>query len=146
MNIKVYDVKDHDPGLLSFITTKLREYNNKVSPHHLASRKEGAIQNLQIIVEDDNGQWIGGLVAELCWNWLFVDKLWVDDSHRHEGIGSKLLREAERLAAERGCIHAYLTTYEFQARVFYEKHGYLVVGKLEDYPPGSAYYWMSKTF
>lgn len=146
MIYRTYDDKDQIPGLLEFLNAKLREYNNTVSPHHLASRQEGAIQHLQIIAEDDAKQWIGGLDAELCWNWLFVNKLWVDESHRQEGIGSNLLAGAEREAIERGCIHAYLTTFKFQARIFYEKHGYRVVGMLEDYPPGSAYYWMSKKF
>jgi hypothetical protein len=37
-----------------------------------------------------------------------------------------------------------LTTFEFQARTFYEIHGYTIAGRMEDYPPGSSYYWMRK--
>ncbi len=43
-----------------------------------------------------------------------------------------------------GATKALLTTYEFQARTFYEAHGYQVVGEIKDYPPGSSYYTMVK--
>jgi len=48
------------------------------------------------------------------------------------------------MAIGRGAQHSFLTTFAFQARGFYEKHGYTVAGTLEDYPPGSAYFWMRK--
>ena len=44
----------------------------------------------------------------------------------------------------RGCSQVMLTTYSFQARGFYEKEGYRVVGEMADYPPGATYYWMRK--
>ena len=37
-----------------------------------------------------------------------------------------------------------LTTYEFQARSYYEMKGYKVVGEIKDYPPGTSYYTMVK--
>jgi len=42
----------------------------------------------------------------------------------------------EHAAKERGCTAAYLTTFSFQARPFYESLGYEVFGILDDYPPG----------
>lgn len=63
---------------------------------------------------------------------------------RGQGPGRRLLQAAEREAQARGCSRAKLTTYSFQARRFYEKEGYRVVGVLQDYPPGGAYYWMRK--
>ena len=53
---------------------------------------------------------------------------------------------AEREAEERGCSRAKLRTFGFQARGFYQKEGYRVVGELEDYPPGRSFYWMRKDF
>ena len=40
---------------------------------------------------------------------------------------------------------AWLDTFEFQARGFYERLGYTCFGRLEDYPPGFARYFMKKT-
>ena len=53
---------------------------------------------------------------------------------------------AEAVARERGCIGARLDTYSFQARGFYEKRGYRVVGTIEDCPPGHARHTMAKRF
>jgi hypothetical protein len=37
-----------------------------------------------------------------------------------------------------------LRTFSFQARRFYEKEGYRVVGELADYLPGETLYWVRK--
>ena len=54
--------------------------------------------------------------------------------------------QAEQEARRRGCRYAQLTTYSFQARGFYEKLGYSVVGQMDDYPPGRRSLWMRKDF
>ena len=41
-------------------------------------------------------------------------------------------------------IPTFLTTFEFQARAFYEARVYREAGRLVGYPPGSTYYWMRK--
>lgn len=33
-----------------------------------------------------------------CWNVVYVDILWVDESYRKQGLGTKLLDEIERIA------------------------------------------------
>ena len=35
-------------------------------------------------------------------------------------------------------------TFSFQARDFYEKNGYRVTDRLDDYSPGESFYWMVK--
>ena len=89
---------------------------------------------------------VGGLVGETGWEWLHVDLLWVDDAYRGRGIGRRLLLAAEAEAARRGCRQAYLDTFDFQARPFYERLGYAVFGALDDYPPGHTRYWLRKRF
>jgi hypothetical protein len=45
---------------------------------------------------------------------------------------------------QRGCHNAWLDTFEFQARGFYESLGYECFGELPDYPKGHARYFMKK--
>jgi hypothetical protein len=45
---------------------------------------------------------------------------------------------------KRGCHSAWLDTFEFQARGFYERLGYSCFAELRDYPPGFARYFMKK--
>jgi hypothetical protein len=54
------------------------------------------------------------------------------------------MSRAESEAVARGCHGAWLDTFEFQARPFYERLGYVCFGELEDYPVGSARYFMRK--
>lgn len=61
-------------------------------------------------------------------------------------LGSRLLDAAESEARKAGARHAYPETYSFQARPFYERHGYRVVGELPDFPPGESYYLLRKDF
>ena len=93
-----------------------------------------------------NGDVIAGLVGETAWRWLFVDLLWVDEGHRRQGIGRRVLRFAEAEARRRNCIGCYLDTFDFQARPFYEREGYSVFGTLADYPVGHRRFFLQKRF
>jgi GNAT superfamily N-acetyltransferase len=129
-----------------FLHRQIREFNNRTSPHHLEARKPGAVAPLRLMVKDAEGKYLGGLAGNTFWNWLEIDDFYLPQELRGEGLGTSLLQTAEAIAIQRGCTRCFLTTFEFQARRSYEKQGYLVVGKLDNYPPGSAYYWMRKDF
>lgn len=99
---------------------------------------------LQIVARDQNGQFAGGLDGATYFGWLYVENLAVAEHQRRQGIGSRLLRAAEAEAVRRGCTHAYLDTFSFQARPFYEKHGYTLAGTLEDFPAGHSRFFLQK--
>jgi GNAT superfamily N-acetyltransferase len=87
---------------------------------------------------------VGGLWGGTAYGWLFTELLFVPDALRGRGVGADLLGRAEAEARTRGCIGAWLDTFAFQARGFYERLGYSLFGRIDDYPPGSARYFMSK--
>ena len=61
---------------------------------------------------------------------------------RGQGIGSKLLQQAENEAKNRNCRFSFVNTYQFQAPDFYLSHGYKEVFTLQDYPyTGQRYYY-----
>ena len=99
---------------------------------------------LVLSARDEAGEILGGLVGLTGWRWLHVDLLWVDDAHRGGGVGRRLLRAAEAEALRRGVRHVDLDTFDFQARPFYEREGYVVFGVLEDFPPGHTRFFMKK--
>ena len=67
----------------------------------------------------------------------------MDERLRGQGWGKRLVDSFETEAAARGCDGVWVDTYAFQAPEFYEKLGYRQIGRLEDFPPGSArlFYW-----
>lgn len=114
------------------LVRRLVAYNTRVTGD------EGWRQ-LLIDVHDDAGELLGGLAGSTFWGWLFVSHLWVRDDQRGRGLGGRLLAAAEAEAVARGCRHAYLDTFSFQAPGFYEQAGYQAFGVLEDFPAGSAH-------
>ncbi len=90
------------------------------------------------------GEIVGGFLGHTHWGWLFGRQLWTAEEVRGNGLGRRLMRAAEAEARARGCRHAHLDTFSFQALGFYERLGYRVFGQLEDYPAGHTRYFLEK--
>lgn len=93
-----------------------------------------------------DGAVTGGLYGATMWKWLMIDGLWVSADHRGQGLGRQLLVAAEEIALKRGCLGSWLGTFDFQARGFYEAHGYKVFAGLSGFPPGRSHYHLVKHF
>ncbi|QFF99052.1 GNAT family N-acetyltransferase [Psychrobacillus glaciei] len=145
MNYSIEVLLEENDDFSSFLKQKIKEFNNEQSVPHNEVRKKGSVQPINIVVMNDTNQWIGGITAEIYWNWLEINKFWFSPEFRGRGLGSLLLDKTERIAKDRGASKVLLTTFEFQARTFYETRGYKVVGEVKDYPPGSSYFTMVKT-
>lgn len=116
----------------------IRSYNR-------SKREAAESEPLNLYVEDDSGELMAGLVAETFGNWLEIEYLFVKEDLRGQGIGSKLLQQAESEAKKRNCCYVFVNTYQFQAPAFYEKQGYKEVFTLKDYPyTGQRHYYQKK--
>jgi GNAT superfamily N-acetyltransferase len=87
---------------------------------------------------------VGGLWGSTAYGWLFTQLLVVPEQSRGHGIGRQLLSMAEAEAVKRGCHAAWLDTFEFQAKAFYERVGYSCFATLPDYPKGSSRFFLRK--
>ncbi len=109
---------------------------------------EDAIEDELVVfkVTESDGNIIAGCNLIInCWKVADLDILWVEEKYRKQGIGSALIREAERAAREKGCHFMTLGTFDFQARPLYEKFGFSVCGTIEDCPTkGHTHYDMIK--
>ncbi len=135
-----------DDGLRRQVEDHLKASNDERSPILRAARERGDTETVPLEVYEFVGDdLVGGLTGSTHLRWLTIDLLWVRDDERDAGVGGRLLEHAERIASEeRGCIGAQVQTWDFQARPFYEKHGYEVFGTLEDHPPGIADHHLAK--
>lgn len=88
---------------------------------------------------------VGGIIADLWGNWLLIKFLWVDDAVRGKQVGSQLLHLIEKYAQSEGCKSALVDTLSFQAKPFYEKHGYECQMVLENYPVDSSLSFLIKS-
>lgn len=106
---------------------RLREFNYA----HIGEYPQQ--QYIRLNAKDADGRLLGGLRAVVALHWLRVEVLWVDEAVRHQGIGARLLAEAEKLAREQGARNAALETFEWQAPGFYAKQGYVEAARIDAY-------------
>ncbi|WP_379089755.1 GNAT family N-acetyltransferase [Pedobacter sp. UC225_65] len=100
---------------------------------------------LDFVIKDENGNEIAGILAGMgYWNGLEIKILWVDETYRNEGLGSKLLNHTETMAKAKGATISMLDTFDFQAEAFYLKNGYEVVGEIKNFPNGHKRIYLSK--
>ncbi len=97
-----------------------------------------------VVRHPESGEAIGGMVGSSGYDWLYIDLFVIPKEMRRQGFGSRLIAMAEAEARRRGCIGIWLDTYIFQARPFYEKHGFVCCGEILDHPRGGARYFMQK--
>lgn len=103
-------------------------------------------KDIYIPITTDDGTVDGGLVGYTGRGWLFVELLAVPERLRGQGVVGALLARAEEEARARGCIGAYIDTINPVACRAYERAGYHVFGRIEDFAKGYDICWLNKRF
>lgn len=135
----VDSIEDNSPEFAELAKQKIAEFNAK---HWDASKR----QALGLKRLNAGGEVIAMLAGRTFGNWFYLESFWLDDKERGKGLGSAMLLEAEAIATARGCRYVVLDTLEFQAKPFYQHHGYQVQWVQQDYPfADGAKYFMTKT-
>ena len=138
MNFEITDnIKQEDEDV---IFQGLLEYN-------LPRIEDKDPKDLGVYIRDDNGGIIAGLTGNTHGNWLTIKYLWVSEELRSQGVGSRILKQAEEEAKKRGCKYSFLDTFSFQAPEFYKKYGYKEQFALNNYHvTGKRYYFTKNLF
>lgn len=126
-----------DPAVSKALLKGLIDYNAEQTGHR-------SYVQLQVAARNARGRLIGALEGGIWYGWLTIKLLWVAKGHRRSGTGRALIARAEAEAIKRGCVGAWLDTFSFQARPFYEKLGYRLCGTIDDYPPGHKRFFLQK--
>jgi ribosomal protein S18 acetylase RimI-like enzyme len=117
---------------------------DRVRDETLAASGLAAEEELVVFARED-GQLIGGCCGSTWGGTCELNSLWVDERYRQQGLGGRLMAVAENEALARGCHQVVLFTYLFQAPGFYERRGYRIVGRVDDYPMGTPALWYHKS-
>ena len=122
------------------IKDELYYFNLKHFPEDL----RGKYEEICLFLKEDDGTVRGGLLSEVCWNWLEIHVLIVDEELRKAGYGTQLMLEIEKIAREKQCDFIKVDTLSFQALAFYKKHGYKVYGTLDNVGRDYEHYYLKK--
>jgi GNAT superfamily N-acetyltransferase len=131
-------IADHSLEFAERAKQKIAEFN---ALHWDASKR----QQLGLKLHNAKGDLVAALAGRTFGHWFYLESLWLDATIRGQGIGSQILAEAESIAKTRGCRFVILDTLDFQAKPFYERHGYQVQWTQPHYPLTGCKYFMTKT-
>jgi len=135
MRYRIHDDMTRDEA--GFVQEKLVEFADQFTPPR-------NYRQLGVVLRDEEGNAIGGITANTVWDWLQIGVLWLPDELRGQGFGHQLLERIEEIGRSYGCNHSKLDTFEFEAREFYEKHGYAVQSLTEGFPEGHTQFHLTK--
>lgn len=104
-------------------------------------RLEGSV-NIGI---ESCGELIAGLNGYMtAFRILYIDTVFVEEKYRRQGVGTELLKEAEKRAKTLGANMIRLDTFNWQGREFYKKLGYEEVGGYSSYEDGFSEHFFVK--
>jgi GNAT superfamily N-acetyltransferase len=120
------------------------ELDRQIGAFNIATTGVDDARALFAVVRDEREALVAGVDG---WTWggtCWIEHLWVRDTDRRHGIGSRLLSAVEGEARRRGCAQTGLSTHSFHGPAFYRRHGFEVTGELPGYPAGHSYLLMRK--
>ena len=93
---------------------------------------------------DKDGKFAAGVIADADKGALgSIDALYVEEPLRGQGLGTYLLKEAEKFAKENGASMVVTNAGDWNVG-FFQKNGYLIRGELKDVPKGHDCYELYK--
>ncbi|MFJ8067123.1 GNAT family N-acetyltransferase [Psychrobacillus sp. NPDC096426] len=116
----------------------------KFNLNHFPVDLRGKYEEINVFLKEENGIVRGGILAEVCWNWLEIHTFMIDEDIRKLGYGTTLLLELEKIALEKDCDFIKVDTLSFQALGFYEKNGYQVFGSINNVGRDYTHYYLKK--
>ena len=93
-------------------------------------------EHISWLVRDERDEIAAVLTANILWDWMYVDELWVSSELRGGGHGTKLILLAEEFASSRDQQGIWLWTQSWQAEQFYSRLDYSEFARFENFPTG----------
>jgi GNAT superfamily N-acetyltransferase len=135
-NYRVTFELEPDPLELAFLEERMAEA--AVSAAEVGDEREFAV-----IVRND-GRMVAGASGVMWGGGCQLHVVWVEEAHRHTGLGRELMAEVERQARDQGCRLVMGLTYDVLTGDYYERLGYRTIGVIENCPAGTSTRWYRK--
>ena len=133
---------------LEYQETVSQEYENVlfegICDESFQSKGMDPIRTFGVFVKNKENTILGGIQGVTYYGCLYVDMLWIHKSLRHQGFGTKLMFEAEKIGKERNTTFATVNTMDWEALPFYRKLGYEVEFTREGYEKNSKMLFLRK--
>ena len=95
-------------------------------------------------IRDQENKVMAGCDGNTLYGCLYIDQLWVSETIRHAGWGTKLINAALDYGKKRGCTFANVDTMDWEALDFYKKIGFTVELERKGFHKNSISYSLRK--
>jgi len=112
--------------------------------YNLAAGPFDEIRPLRCFARTAEGELAGGAIGHTWGTTSELGQIFVEETWRRTGVGSRLLRRFEAEARDRGASSIYLDTFSFHALDFYRAHGFEVACALDGHPDDVVLYILRK--
>ncbi len=110
-----------------------------LSNYFAAHRTDAKDQPLLLLARDGE-KVVAGIYAKTGWDQMYIRTLFVAEHLRGQGVGRKLIEDAEAEGRKRGCAVSWLMCSTEAAKRFYERRGYECFGEVERRAATSRYF------
>lgn len=112
--------------------------------HAKKQRSHKPMEPFSFFIRDEHGRVLAGCNGNIGYDWVYIDQLWVDEASRGKGYGTALMRSAETLGKQKGCISAAVNTMDWEAPEFYKKLGCRIEFERHGLAKNSVFYYLRK--
>lgn len=117
---------------------------NGIIAHARLKKGHKPIDFFAFFIRDESNQIQGGCNGANLYGCLHIDQLWISESLRRNGYGTKLVSSAEKYGKENGCTFAAVNTMDWEALEFYKKLGYQIEFERHGFLKNSVFYFLRK--
>ncbi|HCX3367513.1 GNAT family N-acetyltransferase [Fluoribacter dumoffii] len=139
MTLKLSFLENPDPDDVQILTNGIKAY----------AKQEKGFESLDFFacfIRDADNSIVGGCSGGTLYGGLHVDNLWVSESIRHQGWGTKLMQKALKYGNEKDCAFATVNTMDWEAIEFYKKLGFKLEFERHGFQKNSIFYFLRKEF
>ena len=113
-----------------------------------ATQKKGfkPLDFFSLFIREEDNTIVGGCNGCTLYGCLYIDQLWVSDSLRNQGLGTKLIESAFQYGKDKCCTFATVNTMDWEALGFYQKLGFTIEFERHGFQKNSVFYFLRKEF
>ncbi len=107
-------------------------------------QKKYPYTSLNLVLKNQQGRIIGGLLAFSTLKAVNFECLWVEENYRNRGCGKVLLETLEKNALKNSSQSILVMVYSFQSLEFFQRNGFRIFGTSDNYPNSITEYYLIK--
>jgi GNAT superfamily N-acetyltransferase len=117
-----------------------------ITDHAKKQKGFNSLDFFAFFIRDEKNSIVGGCSGGTLYGGLHIDNLWVNDSIRNKGWGTKLINAALTYGKEKNCKFSTVNTMDWEALGLYQKLGFKIEFKRTGFHKNSVFYFLRQEF